>query len=589
MKPVPDSQIIFEDTVYRYDLDTAGMTLVNTGGPISDTFFVIDGIEDGRTYFVSITAANFFSESPKSFPRYFTFGTPEPPVTRPDPIYIGNTQNVTIGWSPPAETDIDHYNIYRYTGAYDYSLRYTRRITIRPITGRQHDSLHVIINGDDTTRFYLYDVVPYARVAASDTTFTDPVTDVELYYLVTAVDEAGQESDTSQSIPIYATSSMPNDFLIFLENTGDDRNFESIDTVMNFYNDVFSDYTVSYFVLADSAQGYICDDDSCYDVCLNKECFSWASLAPHKYVIIDENLLKPVIDRYNFIVPFNKILRDYVCSGGAVVYFGNFVNAIVPYGLDTLLRRFGPGTKEYDLFGIDSILTNGVGLHFNGIIGNGRDTIGGFMGASPAAEPFESLNVDTTYSWWNTPAHHATYWPYATPPHTAVIYPREEAEILYYYNALAPQSSFFEGLPCGVRFKAFDRPIYTFGFHPWYLPRTEITALFDLIMDNQPTGVDDPPLVLPEEFVLHQNFPNPFNPTTTIAYTLSRASDVKVDIFNILGRRVGRIVDEFQKSGYHTVQWDGRDERGDEAASGVYFYRVSTGDKSQTRKMLLIK
>ncbi len=589
IKPVPDSQVIFRDTVYRYDVDTAGMTLANTNGPVTDTSYALDGLTDGQTYFVSVTAVNFFSESPRSRPRYFTPGTPEAPVTQPGPTYIGNVDEVTIHWTPPPLDDIDHYNIYRYIGAYDYSLRYKPRITTRPIDGRPYDSLHVIVNGDDTARYYFYGVAPYAQVSAPDTILTDPITDAELYYLVTAVDDAGQESDTSRSIPIYATSYMPNDILILLENTGDDRNLESIDTVINYYNDVLSDFTVDYFIMADSAQGYICDNDGCHDVCLNKECFSWSAMAPYRFVVIDENLLKPIIDRYNFIVPFNKILRDYIRSGGTVIYFGNFANAVVPYGLDTLTRRFSPGSKEYDLFGLDSVFTNGVGLYFNHMIGNGVDTIGGFVGTTALTTAFDNLQVDTTYDWWNFPAQQTTFWPYATPPQTAVMYPRGGAEAIYTYEAVSPQTSLFEGFPCGIRFNAYGRPIYAFGFHPWYLPRSQSAALFSAIMDDHPTGVDDPSKIIPDRFVLHQNYPNPFNPTTTITYSLPRSADVQIDIYNILGRRVIKLVDEFQKAGNHSIQWNGRDNHGNEAASGIYFYRISAGDKVRSRKMLLLK
>ena len=589
IKPVPDSQLIFEDTVCRYTTDTIGMALVNHNGLISDTFLYIGELIDGQTYFLSVTAVNFFSESPKSFPRYFTLGTPDPPVTCPDPTYVSNTEQVTIRWIPPTESDIDHYNIYRYVGAYDYSLRYKPRITTRPISGRQHDSLHIIVDGSDTIQFYFYDVIPYAQVIAPETSFIDPITDAELYYLVTAIDTAGQESDTSRTIPIYATSFMPYDFLILIDNDGEDHNLESIDTVINYYNDILSDYMVNYFILSDSAQGYVCDDSGCRNVCLNKECFSWASFAPYKCVIIDENMLKPIISRYDFIVPFDKILTDYIRSGGFVVYFGNFADAIMPYGLDTLTRHFQPGSKEYELFGLDSVLLNGVGLHFNGLIGGGRDTIGGFIGATAAITPFEQLTVDTTYDWWNFAAQHMTFWPYATPPQTATMYPRAGAETVYWYDALSPQTSLFDGLPCGVRFSAYGQWHYSFGFHPWYLPKVQSAALFDVILNNQPTDVDDPIDPLPTRMVLHQNFPNPFNLSTTIALTLPHSGDVTLDIYNILGQRVCRLVDEFKTVGNHVIQWHGRDDRGDEVASGIYFYRLNWDNKPQTRKMLLIK
>ena len=93
----------------------------------------------------------------------------------------------------------------------------------------------------------------------------------------------------------------------------------------------------------------------------------------------------------------------------------------------------------------------------------------------------------------------------------------------------------------------------------------------------------------PETFSLSENYPNPFNPQTQINYALPRECNVKVTIFNLLGRRVRVLVDEHQSAGYKTVHWDGNDERGVEVASGIYFYRIQAEDFAQTRKMLLLK
>ncbi len=93
----------------------------------------------------------------------------------------------------------------------------------------------------------------------------------------------------------------------------------------------------------------------------------------------------------------------------------------------------------------------------------------------------------------------------------------------------------------------------------------------------------------PESFSLSQNFPNPFNPQTQIKYALPVDCDVKVTIYNLLGQRVGVLVDEHQSAGYKAAFWDGKDEQGVEVASGIYFYRIQAGEFMQTKKMLLLK
>ena len=111
---------------------------------------------------------------------------------------------------------------------------------------------------------------------------------------------------------------------------------------------------------------------------------------------------------------------------------------------------------------------------------------------------------------------------------------------------------------------------------------------------------------VPVEFSLAQNYPNPFNPTTTISYTLPsmehraqsegreagstlHALRTALKIYNILGQEVRTLVDEIKEPGYYTVTWDGRDNLGNDVASGVYFYRLTTGGFAYTKRLVLVK
>ena len=94
---------------------------------------------------------------------------------------------------------------------------------------------------------------------------------------------------------------------------------------------------------------------------------------------------------------------------------------------------------------------------------------------------------------------------------------------------------------------------------------------------------------VPGSFSLKQNYPNPFNPTTEIAFTLDNTSNISLTIFNALGQKVKVLVNESKKAGAHTVKWDGRDASGMEVSTGLYFYTLSDGNKSFTKKMALMK
>ncbi|MEF3695371.1 MAG: chitobiase/beta-hexosaminidase C-terminal domain-containing protein [Candidatus Cloacimonadota bacterium] len=102
------------------------------------------------------------------------------------------------------------------------------------------------------------------------------------------------------------------------------------------------------------------------------------------------------------------------------------------------------------------------------------------------------------------------------------------------------------------------------------------------------TDSDDPSAPILETALLG-NYPNPFNPSTTLSFSLVETSPVELVIFNARGQRVRSLVNRTLSSGMHSVVWDGRDEQGQSASSGIYFYRMHTGKYSSTRKMIMMK
>jgi hypothetical protein len=94
---------------------------------------------------------------------------------------------------------------------------------------------------------------------------------------------------------------------------------------------------------------------------------------------------------------------------------------------------------------------------------------------------------------------------------------------------------------------------------------------------------------VPRSYGLSQNYPNPFNPETEIAYQIPQEGLVSIAIYNIHGQLVRTLVNSHQVAGTHTVRWDGRNSDGYEVSSGVYLYRMVSGDYRATRKMLMIK
>jgi len=94
---------------------------------------------------------------------------------------------------------------------------------------------------------------------------------------------------------------------------------------------------------------------------------------------------------------------------------------------------------------------------------------------------------------------------------------------------------------------------------------------------------------IPSEFTLKQNYPNPFNAQTRIAFSLASPGNVKLEVFDITGKLVRKIVDARLKAGNHQVIWDGKNDSGRIVSSGIYLYRLSAPDNSSVRKMTLVK
>ncbi len=106
-----------------------------------------------------------------------------------------------------------------------------------------------------------------------------------------------------------------------------------------------------------------------------------------------------------------------------------------------------------------------------------------------------------------------------------------------------------------------------------------MTDLDDDIANNQ----------IPNKFALEQNYPNPFNPSTIINYSLPTQTNVKIVVYNVLGRMIKILIDAEQTAGEYSAYWNGTDEHGHDVTSGIYLYKIITNDYISSRKMILLK
>ncbi|RME25571.1 MAG: T9SS C-terminal target domain-containing protein [Candidatus Zixiibacteriota bacterium] len=161
------------------------------------------------------------------------------------------------------------------------------------------------------------------------------------------------------------------------------------------------------------------------------------------------------------------------------------------------------------------------------------------------------------------------------------------------------RDSTLELIDCATGTSVETMPLEVPMFNKEFLfdPARTMPNLFGRVADTvfvysllTPTAVTpDDGSMLPERVALSQNYPNPFNPTTSIRFSLPRAGDVRLTVFNVLGRKIVSLVAGRYPAGHYTVTWDGTDQNGRPVASGLYLYRIETDGFVETKKMLFLK
>lgn len=159
-----------------------------------------------------------------------------------------------------------------------------------------------------------------------------------------------------------------------------------------------------------------------------------------------------------------------------------------------------------------------------------------------------SIYVTSSYRVWNANTGPGVTW--------------IKAENNWWGNA-SPDSSWFEGLVDWIPYLQYD--------------------------PNQSKLIAESQVGLPALFTLYQNYPNPFNPATVVEYDVTKATQVLIEVYNLLGRKVVTLRDAHEEPGHKVIRWDGRGESGSVVATGVYFCSMKAGETRQVRKMVVIK
>ncbi|UCD62676.1 MAG: M28 family peptidase, partial [Candidatus Zixiibacteriota bacterium] len=507
--------------------------------PLPDTVAVVNGLTEGLEYAFYVQAVT--SDGQESLPAYrIMCGTPRAEPEPPENVLaMPLKEAINLTWSGNnTELDFDHYAIIRNEAVIDQTF----------------DTFYVDDDPGLGTDFYDY----YVRAVdidgiASDTLGVQPVT------------MRAATLEPERILAVNRTSFHPLDYVDEIE-TG-----EFLRQALVGYNfDYYSD-TAATVVTWDTVQLDLVDMIDYGLVIIGAETGRY-----------DDIGVSPTI---NGIL---DTLSYYMSIGGQVIVFGRWGYQGVPDTLDYSTNYAAYDDAYCDRFHIGRRILTQTSRNYDTVFAD-------LIGASSLDTAFPDLSWDSLATVAHSSANlsltinHAT----AIPCESFVELASPEAEVLYTYDS-RHNDPFSEGNPVAWRYLGDDYQYYYFDIPLSFFNRSSAIAvlrqavidLTNIQTDLEPEIDDD---VLPSSFVLRQNFPNPFNPSTWIAYELPQAADVTLTLYNVLGQKVRVLVDERQPAGRRRVEWDGRLDSGRRAASGLYFYRLRAGRFEQSKKMVLLK
>ncbi len=509
--------------------------------PPTESSCTIDWLTEGQEYAFWVQA--FDNQGRTSFASDMVYGTPSSiPIPPPSVVAMPLHNAVQISWiCRNTELDFDHCAIIR----------------DGEIVGQSLDTVYI----DE-----------------------DPELGSDLhYYYVTAVDTDGNHSDTVGIAPAWSKAAMLDpDRILAVNRTSN----QIIDFVSAYQTGVF---------LQEALDGYN------YDY----YCDTLATKYPHELPQLD---LVEMVDYGIMVVGAEAgkwddigdspelrrgildTLTYYLSIGGKLIVFGRWGDLGVRDTVDYLVNSPAYDNAYHDWFHIDYRVQTETDWPFLSTV-----VTCDLVGAHSKDHHYPHLFWDSLATLEHANSQNGPVTDVAgIPCATFVGLTSEVPEVIYSYDCRKKtKSQRTEGQPVAWRYLGEDYSYIYFDIPLSFFERDPaIAALRQAIDDVMSTpavtrdlqGNDES-----SEAALLQNYPNPFNPTTEICYSLSAPTRVRLTIYNILGQKVTTLVDEKKPAGTYTVYWNGTDDSNHMVATGIYFYQLTTGSQTQSRKMVLLK
>jgi hypothetical protein len=407
---------------------------------------------------------------------------------------------------------------------------------------------------------------------------SDPALDTALHdYLVAAVDGDGNMSDTVGAATVQMKIAQLQANRILAVNRSGSNTQAWINEVVTgeFMREALTGWSYDYFSDTSSS---------------NPNRAGLLNLIDYALVVIGAESGRGMDDIGNDPA-FGGILEDiahYLSIGGKVIIFGRWGDIATERRADSVF--YTPGSHEFVYSDYFNIVFRTRPLTFlnadNASLES--DFVGAFsqMAEYPDLVWDEAATTDHTEGFWSAIS--------GIPCPSYPLLFSSGIEIVYTYDSFT-DSSLTEDKIIAWRHLGDDYRYVYFEIPLSFMQRpAAVTALRQAVTDmGIISAVDDenPSASLPTRFSLSQNYPNPFNPNTIIEFynPNSKPTMATLEIFNILGQRTRLLFNAPAKPGLNQIEWDGSDDRGDQVATGIYFYRLKTDSQTMTRKMVLLK
>jgi aminopeptidase YwaD len=503
--------------------------------PSDSIGYVVSGLQEGLEYFFHIVPTDIYGRTALAYDQLSgtPFSRPMPPGELTALPLVGG---IKLTWDKRNQPlDFDHYQVIRDT----------------------------VMLPDDTYDTIFEDMSP------------DLGSDYHQYWVV-AVDTDDNISDTTGLAPaISRAATLRPDRILAINRSGSNTA-------------AMVDETATGSLIREALEGltydYISDTSSS-----NPDRVDLLDMIDYGLIIIGDEAARQ--DDIGGSPTFGGILDQigyYLSIGGKAIIFGRWGDVTVNnYFADTIY--YSPGDYNYGYHAYFNILARVIPRsNFNNVL---LALESDMIGAHTQVAGYPELVWDSVA----TVMHHPNI-PDITgvPCPSYVMLYGSGYEIVYTYNS-SVDSVFTEGMPVGWRsvggpydYVFFDIPLSFMDHNSAIAALRQAMGDMGIISDVDSQSDHSP---LPDNYALAQNYPNPFNPKTVIGFfnPESKPAPAVLEVFNILGQRVRLLFNEASLPGWNRVEWDGRDEKGRDVTTGVYFYRLKIGTASLTRKMLLLK